>query len=31
MSKAMPGEVVWLAEWSSPMAAALTIQNQAPE
>ena len=30
VGKATPGEVLWRAEWASPMATATTIQNQAP-
>jgi len=30
VGEAMPGEVLWRAEWASPMATATTIQNQAP-
>jgi len=26
-----PAEVLWCAEWSSPVATATTIQHQAPE
>jgi len=31
VGKAMPREMVWCAESSSPMATSTTIQNQAPE
>jgi len=31
VGKAMPGEVLWRAEWASPVATATTIQNLAPE
>jgi len=31
VAKAMLREMLWCAEWSSPMATATTIQNQAPE
>jgi len=31
MSKATPGEVLWRAEWASPVATATTIQNQTPK
>jgi len=27
---AMPGEVLWHAEWASPVATAMTIHNQTP-
>jgi len=29
--KATPGEMLWCAEWLSPVATAMTIQNQTPE
>jgi len=29
--KAMPREVLWHAQWASPVATATTIQNQAPK
>jgi len=31
VDKAMPGKVLWLAEWLSPIAAATTIENQTPK
>jgi hypothetical protein len=31
VGKAMPTEVLWRTEWASPVATAMTIQNQAPK
>jgi len=31
VGNAMPREVLWCAEWASPVATATTIQNQAPK
>jgi hypothetical protein len=31
MGKAMPGEVLWPAEWASPVATAMTIQYRTPK
>jgi hypothetical protein len=31
VGKAMPGEQLWRVEWVSPLATAMTIQNQAPQ
>ena len=31
MGKATPREVLWRAEWASPVATAKTIQNQTPK
>jgi len=31
MAIAMPWEVLWRAEWASPVATATTVQNQTPK
>jgi len=31
VGKATPGELLWRAEWASPVATAKTIQNEAPK
>jgi len=31
VSKLSPGEVLWRAEWASPMATAMAIQNHTPK
>jgi hypothetical protein len=31
VGKETPREVLWCAEWASPMATAMTIENQAPK
>jgi hypothetical protein len=31
VGKTMPEEVFWRTEWASPMATAMTIQNQTPK
>ena len=31
VGNATPGEVLWRAEWASPVATATTVQNQTPK